>query len=298
MDVNDVLIFARVAQAGSFSRAAQQLKMPVSTVSRRVSQLEEALGVPLLIRTTRSLKITEIGKAYLEHGRAIAVELERAQTLATNLQSIPQGTLRITASTDFGNQLLGPILCDFLESHPRINADVVLTERVIDLIEEGFDIAIRIGELDDSTLMARKLGDLGSALVASPAFLRKHGTPKRLADLARLECILFTGEDESGRWTLSGQGGIESPKTTSRLKTNNIQLALDLALEGKGIALIPSFLCGAHVDAGRLQQVLKSWTHVAGPVHAVYPGQRFQLPKVRAFIDHLLRASKSIRWKD
>src|SRR6476659_8588175 len=140
MDVNDVLIFTRVAQAGSFSQAAKLLGMPVSTVSRRVAELESQLGVPLLLRTTRSLKITEVGKAYLEHGRAIATELEKAEAYATNLQSIPQGTLKITATTDFGNHFLGKIVHDFLKANPRVRAEIVLTERVVDLIEEGFDL--------------------------------------------------------------------------------------------------------------------------------------------------------------
>ena len=141
MDVNDVLVFVRVAQAGSFSKAAKLLGMPVSTVSRRVAELESQLGVPLLIRTTRSLKITDLGQAYLEHGKTIASEIEKAELLATSLKSVPQGLLKITATTDFGNQFLRKIVSDFLKANPLVRAEVVLTERVVDLIEEGFDLA-------------------------------------------------------------------------------------------------------------------------------------------------------------
>lgn len=297
MDVNDVLIFVRVAQAGSFSQAAKQLKMPVSTVSRRIAVLEEQLGVPLLIRTTRSLKITEVGRTYLEHGRTIAAEIEKAEALATNLQSIPQGTLRITATPDFGNQFLGPILCDFLEAHPRVNVDVVLTERVVDLIAEGFDLAIRIGELEDSSLMSRKIGDLAMQLVASPTYLKRRGEPRKPADLQQAECILFTGDDEEGRFVLRGPGGVKPVRVPARLKSNNVQLVRDLALDGRGIAQLPVFLIAEDLDRGRLKPVLRECTYLTGPIHVVYPGQRFLLPKVRAFVDHLLRASKGIRWQ-
>lgn len=297
MDVNDILVFARVAQAGSFTQAARFLKMPVSTVSRRVAELEAQLGVSLLLRTTRSLKITEAGRAYLEHGRTIAAELEKAEALATNLQSIPQGTLKITATTDFGNQFLGKIVCDFLKANPRVQADVVLTERVVDLIEEGFDLAVRIGELDDSTYLARKVGSADMQLYASPEFLKNQGEPKSCADLSKFECIRFTGAEEPSQWHLKGPRGAMTVQVSGRVFSNNMAFIRDLALSGKGIALMPYFLCEEDLKSGTLKMVLKDWVHVSGPIHVVYPGQRFLLPKVRAFVEHLTRSCANVQWR-
>jgi DNA-binding transcriptional LysR family regulator len=289
MDVNDVLIFVRVIQAGSFSRAAKLLKMPVSTVSRRVAELEEELGVPLIQRTTRSLKITDVGSAYFEHGKTIAAEIEKAEALVTNLQSIPQGLLKITAAADFGTRFLGEIVTDFLKTNPRVQADVLLTERVVDLVGEGFDLAIRMGELDDSSLMARKLGSLNMFVYASPDFLKISGEPKSCLDLAKQECIRFTGEDDQ-RWSLkSSKGAQMTVKVSGRITSNNMESVRTFALAGAGFALMPKYLCDEDVKAGRLKIVLKDWAQNTGPIHLVFPGQKFQLPKVRAFADHLIR---------
>lgn len=297
MDVNDVLIFTRVAHLGSFSKAAKLLRMPVSTVSRRVAQLEAELGVPLLIRTTRSLKITEVGRTYLQHGQAIAAELEKAESIATNLTSIPQGTLKITAATDFGNRFLGPIVSDFLKIHPRVKFDVVLTERVVDLIDEGFDLAIRMGELGSSSLLARKIGSLNLQLYASPAYLKARGEPKAFAELSKHECILFTGEEDFDQWALKGPKGERSVEVSGNIASNNMALIRDFAISGCGIALMPYFLCKDEVANGRLKVVLPDWVNASGPIHVVYPGQRYMLPKVRAFVDHLVENCSEIHWR-
>jgi DNA-binding transcriptional LysR family regulator len=297
LDLNDVLIFVRVVQAGGFSKAARLLGMPVSTVSRRVAELEEKLGVSLLVRTTRSLRVTEAGSAYLAHGRAIAAELEQAESLATSLQSIPQGVLRITAPVDFGNQFLGEILRDFLKTHPRVEADVALTERVVDLIGEGFDLAIRVGELEDSSLLSRRLGSLGLQLVASPAFLTERGSPRGCADLARFSCIRFTGDEEPDVWRLSGPNGEHAVRVRGRVSANNMALIRELALAGEGIALMPHFFCADDLRAGKLRVVLKDWVNAPGPVHVVYPRHRFVLPKVRSFVEHLARKCAGVPWR-
>jgi DNA-binding transcriptional LysR family regulator len=297
MDVNDILIFVRVAQAGSFSKAAKLLKMPISTVSRRVADLETQLGIPLLIRTTRSLKITDVGKAYLEHGNAIAAEIEKAESIATNLQSIPQGTLKITATTDFGNQFLGKMVSEFLKANPRVQVDVVLTERVVDLIQEGFDLAIRIGDLDDSTLMARKLGSIDLQLYASPEYLRAHGEPKHPADLAHFQCIRFTGEEESSDWHLTSSKGETTVHVSGRTWSNNMSLVREFAISGEGLALMPHFLCADDLKSGRLCIILEDWVHSSGPIHVVYPGQRFVLPRVKAFVEHLVQCCKQVQWR-
>jgi DNA-binding transcriptional LysR family regulator len=310
MDINDLLIFVRVAQAGSFSKAARALQMPVSTVSRRVATLEEHLRVPLLHRTTRSLKITDVGAAYFEHGKAIATEIEKAESLVTNLQSIPQGKLKITASTEFGNRFLGKIVSEYLKANTLVQVETVLTERVVDLIDEGFDLAIRIGELEDSTQLARKLGDFDMQLYASPSFLKTHGEPAACRELSSYECILFTGEDQGNQWHLYGPKGRKDQKgqqkgqnekmsveVKGRLSSNNMALIHDFALAGEGIALMPHFLCAEDLKAGRLKMVLQDWVYSSGPIHVVFPGQRFPLPKVRAFVDHLVRFCERIQWR-
>lgn len=273
--------------------------MPVSTVSRRVADLEADLGVPLLIRTTRSLRITDVGRAYLEHGNAIAAEIEKAESLASGLQSIPQGTLKITAASDFGNQFLGKMVCEFLKANPRVRVDVVLTERVVDLIEEGFDLAIRMGELEDSSHLAKKIGSLDMQIYASPAFLKKYGEPMSPAELAKFECIQFTSDADAdlGIWQLKGPKGESRIAASGKVSSNNMALVRDFVLSGEGLALMPHFLCAEDVEAGRLKVVLKDWRQSVGPIHVVYPGQRFMLPKVRAFVDHLSRSCAKVQWR-
>lgn len=297
MDLNDILIFVRVAQAGSFSRAAKLLNMPVSTVSRRVAELEEQLGVPLLIRTTRSLKITEVGLTYLEHGQTIAAEIEKVETLATNLQSIPQGNLKITTTTDFGNQFLAPILHDFLKANPRVKVDAVLTERVVDLVSEGFDLAIRMGELKTSSYVARKIGSLSMQLYASPDYLKRSGEPSSGSELSKHQCILFTSMNEPHQWRLMGPEGEAKIQVSGRVSVNNMSLVRDFAISGEGIALMPHFMCTEEVKRGKLKVILKDWFNSPGPIHAVYPGQRYLLPKVRVFVDHLVKHCSGVQWK-
>lgn len=299
MDVNDVLIFTRVAQSGSFSKAAKRLGMPVSTVSRRVADLEADLGVPLLIRTTRSLRITDVGRAYLEHGNAIAAEIEKAEALASGLQSIPQGNLKITATTDFGNRFLCRIVREFLQANPRVGVDLVLTERLVDLIDEGFDLAIRMGELEDSSNVARRIGSLDLQVHASPAFLKRHGEPGSPAELSKFECVHFTsdGEEDPGFWRLKSARSEVKVAVSGRVSSNNVALVRDFVLSGAGLALMPHFICSEDVEAGRLKVVLRDWVQSVGPIHVVYPGQRFVLPKVRAFVDHLTRACASVQWR-
>jgi DNA-binding transcriptional LysR family regulator len=297
MDVNDVLVFVRVVQAGSFSKAAKQLGMPVSTVSRRVADLEAKLGVPLLLRTTRSLNITDIGRAYFDHGKAIAAEMEKAEALASGLQSIPQGLLKITATTDFGNQFLGKIVCDFLKANPRVQVEVVLTERVVDLIAEGFDLAIRMGELDDSTYLTKKIGSQDMQLYASPSYLKSREEPKHPRDLTKFDCIPFTAQERANEWLLKSSKGEATVKVTGKASSNNMALVKEFALLGDGIALMPHYICADEVKKGRLKVILKEWASPAGAIHVVYPAQRFLLPKIRAFLNHLTKSCATVQWR-
>ena len=299
MDSSDLLLFTQVAQSGSFSQAAKRLGMPVSTVSRRVAALEAGLGVSLLIRTTRSLRVTETGRAYLEHGRAIAAELEKAEALASGLASTPQGTLKITAANDFGNRFLGGMVSRFLKDHPKVGVEVVLTERVVDLVGEGFDLAIRMGELEDSSLLAKRIGSLEMQVYASPAYLKKHGSPVNPSDLKRFDCVRFGGDQDldADVWHLSGKAGDIRVPVSGRILANHMSLVRDWVMAGEGLGLMPHFLCAEEVESGRLKVVLKDWHGPAGPIHVVYPNQRFVSPKVRAFVESLSEACAEVKWK-
>ncbi len=290
MDINDLLVFARVVQAGSFSGASRSLNMPKSTVSRCVANLEDDLGVTLLYRTTRNLRVTEVGAAYYQQGLRIAAEAAKAESLFMNLQSEPQGILKVTAPTEFGNQFLGRVLRDFTRAYKKVSVDLVLTERIVDLIAEGFDVGIRIGALEDSSLIARKLGNADMRLYASPRYLKKRGKPKTCAELRKHRCIVFTGEEVHPKWRLQGPKGSVTLAVSGRIASNNMALVRELAVYGEGIALLPYFFCAEDVKKGRLVPALEEWASVAGPIHAVFPAQRSLLPKTRAFVEHLARA--------
>lgn len=296
MDVKGLLVFVRVVQAGSFSKASRFLSMPKSTVSRKVDDLEEELGVPLLHRTTRSLRITDVGAVCYEHGLRIAAELDQADSLLTHRQAQPQGTLRVTAPTELGNQFLGKMTRDFLRANPKVSLDLVLTERVVDIIGEGFDVAIRMGDLEDSSLVARKIGSGIMRLYASPSYLKASGEPRAVAELEKHSCVIFTEEELSSKWILHGPKGKTTVKISGRISSNNMALIRDLTVLGEGVALMPHFFCTEEVRRGRLQPILKDYYFTSGPIHAVYPGSKFLQPKVRAFVDHLIGAFKDISW--
>ncbi|HUH02971.1 MAG TPA: LysR family transcriptional regulator, partial [Kofleriaceae bacterium] len=189
MDLNEILIFTRVVQAGSFTGAARSLEMPKSTVSRKVSELEERLGARLLQRTTRKLSLTDVGRTYFEHAARVVAEVEEAEQAVTRMQEAPRGLLRVTTPLNFG--YLGPMVASFLDRYPEVQVEIVCADRVVDLVHEGFDVAVRAGELGDSTSIARNLGALESFVIASPAFLARHGAPEQPRDLERFDCVVF-----------------------------------------------------------------------------------------------------------
>lgn len=298
MDIKNLLVFVRVVQTGSFTKASRALGMPKSTVSRQVADLERELGIPLLKRTTRNLKITDVGQIYYEHGLSIATEIEKAEAMVSNLQSIPQGTLKITAAPDLANRFLPKLISQFTRSNPKVKVDLILTERVVDIIGEGFDLAIRIGELKDSTLIARKIGTVEGYLYASPAYIKKFGEPAQCADLKKHECILFRNSEGKDKWSFTGPRSEKSVEVTGKISTNDMGLVKEFALTGAGIAILPYYLAQEEVKAGKLKPILKEWVALTQPVHVVYPGSRYLLPKVRAFLDELFVSFKDVKWKD
>ncbi len=285
MDLNEIVVFAKVVERGSFVGASRDLGIPKSTVSRKVSELEERLGARLLQRTTRTLSLTDVGHAYYQHAQRVVQELDAAEQIVTRMQEIPRGLLRVTIPLNFG--YLGPMLATFLEHTPEVQLEIVCTDRVVDLIEEGFDVAIRAGRLADSTLVARNLGVLKSTVVASPSFLERQGTPTTPEELAECACIAFGGSPNSATWQLARGGKQVRVAMRTRYVVNDFDLVHQAALAGLGVALLPVQRSAEDLDQGKLVRLLETWCSPEVPIHAVYPSTRHLSPKVKAFVDHL-----------
>lgn len=275
----DMLLFAAVVREGSFTRAAKRLGLTKQTVSERLARLEEKLGVRLLERTTRTLRVTDSGATYYERCAAIAAQIEEANIEVQKRQAEPVGLLRVSAPVLYGRRYLAPIVADYLGRYPKARVEVVLADRRVDLVEEGFDLAIRVGPLDDSSLTAKRLGEGHVYFVASPAFLAKHGapTPKSLR-LAR--CI---GTRPSETWEAAGV----SSKVEPVLVVNDLEVVCDAAVRGAGIARLPSLVCRDPVLDGRLAVLFGPETALVTSVHVVYPSRHHLPARVRVFVDTL-----------
>jgi DNA-binding transcriptional LysR family regulator len=285
MDLNELLVFAKVVQAGSFTAAARELRMPKSTVSRRVSELEERIGAQLLQRTTRKLRLTDAGQTYYEYCARIVAEAEEAELAVTRMQSAPHGLLRVTTPLTFS--FLGPLVAEFMKRHPDVQLELVCTDRTVDLMREGFDVAVRASRLADSSLTARKLGTIERILVAAPSYLKARGTPKSPRDLEKHDCILFGTQLERNVWTLYSEGKSVEVQLQARMVVNEPDMLCALTRAGSGISLPPALHYAADIAAGRLLHLLPDWSSPGTPVHAVYPSTRHHSPKVKAFVDFL-----------
>jgi DNA-binding transcriptional LysR family regulator len=275
--------FARVAETGSFSAAARLLRLSKSQVSRQVGQLEAELGVRLLQRTTRSLSLTEAGRGYYDRVAQILAQVEEAELSVSRLQTAPRGRLRVSAPISFSILRLAPALPEFHALYPEILIDLSLNDRIVDLLDGEFDMAIRVGRLADSSLIARRLAPLTRFVCASPAYLAAHGAPLRPADLKGHAVLCYSNADRLEEWRFIG----ESVAVKGALCANNGDLLRSAALAGMGIADLPDFLVGEDVAAGRLVSLLDGFIAQDGAVHAVYPHSRHLSPKVRVFIDFL-----------
>lgn len=291
MDLNEILVFTRVVQAGTFTAGAQLLGMPKSSVSRKISDLEDRVGARLLQRTTRKLGLTDIGRIYYERCARIITEIEEAEQAVDSMRAAPCGVLRVSAPLSFG--MLGPIVARFLKRYPEVRVELVCTERLVDLVNEGFDVAIRAGALDDSTMVARRLGVVERVLVASPGYLKKKGSPRQPADLSAHACITFGAGPTPEVWSLVAGDKKADVRISPRLTVNDFEMMREAARSGIGIAWIPKFVCVDDLKSGQLRQVLPDWCSVATPVHAVYPTTRHLSPKVLAFFE-MVRAQLSL----
>ena len=287
VDLNELLVFTRVVQAGGFTAAARNLDLPKSTVSRRIAALEERIGARLLQRTTRRLGLTDAGRLFFEHSARIISEVEEAEQAVHRVESSPRGLLRVTAPLSFF--ILEPVIAEYLKLYPEVQLHVMCTDRAVDLVEEGYDVAIRAGKLNDSSLVTRSLGVNRRVLVASPGYVRKHGLPRSPADLAQRPCITFGAGPTANVWSMQSGDKRTDVRVTSRLTVNELGTLLHAARTGLGIAWVPGFACAADFKAKRLRHVLPEWHSADIPIQALYPTARHLSPKVARFID-LVRA--------
>jgi DNA-binding transcriptional LysR family regulator len=265
--------------------------MPNSTVSTKVSLLEKRLGVTLLQRTTRRLSLTDVGQTYFKRCLDALQAIHAAEDEATSAQQAPQGLLRITAPLEMGSAILPDVVRKYTKRHPGVQVELLMTDRVVDLVAEGVDLAIRAGQLEDSSLIARRLAFSSFGLVASPAYLKANGTPKQPKDLESHECLHFTLLEEA-RWTLSNGKSTACVAVKGRIQANDLTSLLAMAASGLGIAILPTFMGHDKLKRRELVRVLPEWASQPSPVHLVYPQQAFMPLKTQAFIDLALPALK------
>lgn len=289
LEPNDLVMFARVAEEGSFSRAGERLGLPKSTVSRRIAGLEAHLGERLMLRTTRKLTLTDFGHSVLEHARQVVAEVEAAAQLAQHRQVEPSGRLRISMPGDFANIVLGQLMTDFTARYPAISLQVDVSPRRVDLIGENFDLAIRIGDLDDdANLAARRLATFSSGLYASPAYLERRGVPVDPAELLRHDALqLTTQQREPWPWLLTRGDAVWSGVPPSRATANSPELLIRLARAGAGITVVTDHFAEPYLAAGELVPVLAEWQLPPIEAWAVFPGRRLMPARTRVFLDAL-----------
>lgn len=283
--LHELEVFIAVADTGSFAKAGRRLRLSPPAVTRAVSALEDRLGARVFNRTTRSLTITDVGQRFLDSARRILTDLDSAEKEAVGETAVPHGHLTVTASVTFGRSALTPVVCAFLNQYPRVSVSVLLLDRIANLVEEGIDLAVRIGPLPDSSLVAKKIGTVQRILVASPDYLARRGVPQKPADLRLHSMIAFTGLMPNREWRfLDGRSG-NSVSFDPRLEINDAVASIAAAETGDGITVALSYMVADKIRDGRLVPVLNSFTPPPVPVHLVYPQSRLISPKMRAFID-------------
>jgi DNA-binding transcriptional LysR family regulator len=286
---NDLLLYARVVDERSFSRAAERLGLPKSTVSRRVAALEGQLGERLLLRTTRKLTVTDFGLSVLEHARHVAEDVAATEAIAQNLQVQPSGRLRVTMPSDLANVVLAPFLAEFSLAYPAISLEVDLSARFVDLIGENFDIAIRMGDLrDDATLAARQVAVFSVSLYAAPAYLARRGTPSEPEVLIEHDALRVLGRTgDAMPWVLTRGEERWEGNPPGRATANSPELLMRMALGGAGITVVNDHFASHYLQRGELVQVLPDWRLPAVSAWAVFPGRRLMPARTRVFLDAL-----------
>lgn len=289
--LNEMAVFERVVREGSYTAAAREIGLSKSSVSEQVSRLEDSLGVRLLERSTRSMRLTDVGRVFYDYCRRIVAEADEAAAAVQRVRVETSGRLRVTAPTFFGDAFLPPIINEYLARYPRVSADVWLTDRTVDVIDEGFDVAVRVGEFDDSSLHARSLGLARSIFVASPEYLRARGVPEKSEDLALHDCVIV-GKGAAERWPVAGPRGVAPVSVSGRIAVNSMTMGLAATRAGLGIAWLPTFVCHESVQSGALRHIMADMTPLPYPIFAVYSSKRHMSPRVRAFLDVLTEMTR------
>ncbi len=290
--------FVEVVRTGAFVKAAESLKVSKTAVSRQVGDLEKRLGARLLNRTTRKLSLTEEGRRFHEHAQTVLTELEAAEADVMARAREATGRLRITAPLSFGILHLAPLWAKFRALHPQTTLDLTLGDRVVDLVEEGYDLAIRIARLTDSTLVSRQLASTRMVLCAAPAYLAKHGTPRHPEELAEHTTLSYSYWSSGDEWHFVGPNGPASARVRPWMHTNNGDSCRAAALAGGGIVLQPSFLIGEDLRRKTLIEVMPEFRATDVGIYAVYPSRRYLLPRVRAMVDFLTDRFRTPPWQN
>lgn len=288
MNLNDLLVFVEVVERGGFTAAGSALAMPKSNVSRTVSRLEAALGVQLLERTTRKQILTEIGQMYYKHCSRIKEELESASASIETLSETPKGRLRVCASVTVGQSLICQHLVEFARTYPEVKIDIRLTNRRVDLIEEGFDVVIRVGELPDSSLIGKYLCSQELHLYAAPSYIEELDTSLSVpSDLAKHRCLFMNAMSERSQWQLQNGEKIKVIDFEPAFSCDNFYVLQQLAIDGLGITILPDYMCKKHLEDGRLIRVLDNWIGAKVDLHALVRSTGGVTPKIRAFLDFI-----------
>jgi DNA-binding transcriptional LysR family regulator len=288
MDLNRAAVFVRVVDEGGFTAAGRALRLPKSSVSRSVALLEEELGARLLQRSTRKLRLTEAGSAFYERASRGLAGVQEAAAAVADLQGLLRGPIKITAPSDAGVWLLAPLVARFVADHPGVHIELILTARMVDLVAEGFDFALRAGVLADSRLVARRLRASPLGLYAAPDYLQRRGTPLKVIDLTNHDCVMFRPDRGRSRWKLTGPEGEQTLDVRGPVGADDFTFLQRMVAAGAGIGLLPGFLCQAGVGRGELVRVLPDYAWAAGDFHLVYPSARYLPQRAATFRDFLL----------
>ncbi|TWX57644.1 LysR family transcriptional regulator [Colwellia hornerae] len=275
--------FVYVAENESFTLASKKMAISTAQVSRQISALEKRLNIKLFYRTTRKVSLTEEGRVFYQHCRSVLDGLDAAERAITNLQSKPQGKIKLTAPVAYGEKQILPLVNDFIKQYSDVEVSAYLSNRQIDIVEEGYDLAIRLGKLSDSTMMAKKLGKRTNYLCASPQYLEKQGVPHSLSELNKHSCLLGTLD----YWHFRESGREKSIRVTGRLRYNNGYSLMDAALKGLGIVQLPDYYVQQHIESGELVTLLDNYRAPDEGIWAIYPQNRHLSPKIRLLVDYL-----------
>lgn len=282
---HNMSVFVEVVEQGGFTAAMDKTGLSRAQVSKLVMQLEEHLGTRLLNRTTRRISLTETGRIYYERCKALLVEVDEIDSMASEQTTTPRGKITIGAPSSFGTLHFKNVITEYMKQYPQVQISLHLTDRFVDVVDEGFDVVVRIAELADSSLIARKLSTCKLVVCASPDYLKEHGEPKVPQDLALHQCLLYSNAPKPDTWTLYGPAGMETVRVSGPLTADNGDILKAAALADQGVVFMPTFIVGEDIHSGRLQQILTNYCPPDLAIHAVFPSRRYLSAKVRTFVD-------------